>query len=251
MIILKSPEEIEKIRAADRIVAKTLMALKEMVKPGMTTAELDRAAEEMVRAEGARPTFKGYRGFPAALCVSVNSEVVHGIPGKKKLKEGDIVSLDLGADCEGYFGDAAITVGVGEISAHAQRLMDVTRESLYKGIEQATEGNRLSDISHAIQTHVEAAGFSVVTDFVGHGIGTQQHEDPQIPNYGPKGAGPLLKRGMVLAIEPMVNAGTHQVKVLDDGWTVVTRDGGLSAHFEHSIAVMPEKADILSEYAGR
>ncbi|MBI5179559.1 MAG: type I methionyl aminopeptidase [Nitrospinae bacterium] len=251
MIILKSPEEIGKIRAADRIVAKTLIALKEMVKPGMTTLELDRAAEEMVRAEGARPTFKGYRGFPAALCVSVNSEVVHGIPGKKKLKEGDIVSLDLGADLDGYFGDAAITVGVGEISSHAQRLMDVTRESLYKGIEQAKEGNRLSDISHAIQTHVEAAGFSVVTDFVGHGIGTQQHEDPQIPNYGPKGVGPLLKRGMVLAIEPMVNAGGHQVKVLDDGWTVVTRDGGLSAHFEHSIAVMPEKADILSEYAER
>ncbi len=247
MIILKSPEEIEKMRIANQIVARALKTLKEMVKPGMTTEELDRAAEEIILAAGARPSFKGYRGFPASLCASINSEVVHGIPGKRRLKEGDIISLDLGTEYEGYYGDAAITVAVGKVSPEANRLMDVTRESLYKGIEQAKEGKHLSDISHAIQAHAEAAGFSVVTDFVGHGIGTKPHEDPQVPNYGPKGVGPILKSGMVLAIEPMINAGTHYVEVLDDDWTVVTRDGKLSAHFEHSIAITRNGADVLSE----
>jgi len=251
MIILKSPEEIRKIRVANQIVARALNALKEMVKAGMTTAELDRAAEDMIVADGGRPSFKGYRGFPATLCASVNSQVVHGIPGKRKLKEGDIISLDLGAEYEGYYGDAAITVPVGGISAEAQRLIDVTREALYEGIGQAREGNHLSDISHAIQVHAEAAGFSVVMDFVGHGVGTKPHEDPQVPNYGPKGAGPILKTGMVLALEPMINAGAYEVKVLDDDWTVVTSDGGLSAHFEHSIAITRDGADVLSELAER
>jgi methionyl aminopeptidase len=251
MIILKSREEVEKIRAANQIVAKALLVLKDMVKPGITTAELDRVAEDTILAAGGRPSFKGYRGFPATLCASVNSEVVHGIPGGRKLKEGDIISLDLGAEYEGYYGDAAVTVPVGTASDEAKRLMEVTRESLYKGIAQAKEGNHVSDISHAIQAHAEAAGFSVVTDFVGHGVGTKPHEDPQVPNYGPKGVGPLLKKGMVLAIEPMINAGTHEVKVLADDWTVVTRDGRLSAHFEHSIAITENGADVLSELAGR
>ncbi|MBI5638384.1 MAG: type I methionyl aminopeptidase [Nitrospinae bacterium] len=249
MIIIKTPEEIEKMRVANQIVAKALLKLKEMVKPGVTTAELDRVAEESIRGAGARPSFKGYKGFPAALCASVNEVVVHGIPGKRKLQEGDIIGLDLGAEYEGYYGDAAITLPVGKISPEAERLLRVTREALYKGIGWMTEGNRLSDISHAVQTHAEAAGFSVVTDFVGHGIGTAPHEDPQVPNYGPAGQGPILKRGMVLAIEPMINAGTRPVQVLDDEWTVVTRDRKLSAHFEHSIAITEDGPDILSEFA--
>jgi methionyl aminopeptidase len=246
MIILKSPEEIEKIRAANQIVARALAALKDMVKAGLTTAELDRVAEEMILSAGARPAFKGYRGYPASLCVSLNSEVVHGIPGNRRIKDGDIVSLDLGAELDGYYGDAAITVPVGDVTEEAKRLMDVTRESLYKGIEQVKEGNHLSDIGHAVQKHAEAAGFSVVTDFVGHGVGTSPHEDPQVPNYGEPGLGPILKRGMVLAIEPMINAGTHEVQVLKDRWTVVTRDGRLSAHFEHSVAVTASGPDVLS-----
>jgi methionyl aminopeptidase len=250
MIILKSPEEIEKIRAANEIVALALESLKEMVKPGITTAQLDRAAEEFIRSRGARPSFKGYRGFPAALCISLNEEVVHGIPGRRRLREGDIASLDLGAELDGYYGDAAITVPVGRVSAEAKRLMDVTRESLYKGIEKMREGNRLSDVSHAVQSHAEGAGFSVVTDFVGHGVGSSPHEDPQVPNYGRPGEGPVLKRGMVLAIEPMINAGGSDVRVLDDGWTVVTCDGGLSAHFEHSVAVTAGGPDVLSGLPG-
>lgn len=246
MIIIKTPAEVEKMRVANRIVAKALDKLKEIVKPGIATEELDRMAESMVRAGGARPSFKGYRGYPASLCVSVNEEVVHGIPGKRRLKDGDIVSLDLGAEYEGYYGDAAITLPVGRISARAEQLLRVTREALYKGIDQMREGNRLSDISNAIQTHAEGHGFSVVTDFVGHGIGTAPHEDPQVPNYGPKGQGPVLKRGMVLAIEPMINAGAHEVKVLGDEWTVVTLDGEISAHFEHSIAITANGPDILS-----
>lgn len=248
MIIIKSPEEIEKMRVANRIVAMALGKLKDMVEPGVTTAALDEAAEKMIRAGNARPSFKGYRGFPASLCVSVNEQVVHGIPGKRRLQAGDIVSLDLGAEYEGYYGDAAVTLPVGGISDGAAELLRVTRESLYKGIGMMREGNRLSDISNAIQVHAESHGFSVVTDFVGHGIGTAPHEDPQVPNYGPKGQGPVLKRGMVLAIEPMINAGTHEVKVLDDDWTVVTLDGKLSAHFEHSIAVTANGPDVLSEY---
>jgi methionyl aminopeptidase len=251
MIILKSPDEIEKIRAANKIVARALESLKEMIRPGMTTADLDRAAEDIIRSSGARPAFKGYRGFPASLCVSLNDEVVHGIPGKRRLKEGDIVSLDLGAELDGYYGDAAITVPVGNVSAEAAKLMEVTREALYKGIAQMREGNHLSDISHAVQTHAEAAGFSVVTDFVGHGVGTSPHEDPQVPNYGKPGSGPILKRGMVLAIEPMVNAGSSAVEVLEDEWTVVTCDGRLSAHFEHSVAITAAGPDVLSGLSER
>lgn len=247
MINIKTDEEIEKMRIANQIVAKTLKKLTAMICENTTTDELDKAAEEMILKEGARPSFKGYRGFPNALCVSVNEVVVHGIPGKKKLKKGDIVSLDLGTEYEGYYGDAAITCSVGKVSDEAKRLMKVTREALYKGIENAKAGSHLSDISHAIQQMAESAGFSVVTDFVGHGIGTSPHEDPQIPNYGPKGQGPILKKGMVLAIEPMVNAGNWQVNVLDDKWTVVTEDGMLSAHFEHSVAITDNGPDILSE----
>lgn len=247
MINIKTDEEIEKMRIANQIVAKSLRKLTDMVRENTTTDELDKAAEEMILNEGARPSFKGYRGFPNALCASVNEVVVHGIPGKQKLKNGDIVSLDLGVEYEGYYGDAAITCSVGDVSDDAKRLMKVTREALYKGIENAKAGNHLSDISHAIQEMAESAGFSVVTDFVGHGIGTSPHEDPQIPNYGPKGQGPILKKGMVLAIEPMVNAGTWQVNVLDDKWTVVTDDGRLSAHFEHSVAITDNGPDILSE----
>ena len=247
MINIKTDEEIEKMRTANQIVAKSLRKLTEMACENTTAAELDKAAEEMILKEGARPSFKGYRGFPNALCVSINEVVVHGIPGKKKLKNGDIVSLDLGTEYEGYYGDAAITCSVGEVSDEAKRLMKVTREALFKGIENAKAGNHLSDISNAIQRMAESAGFSVVTDFVGHGIGTLPHEDPQIPNYGPKGQGPILKKGMVLAIEPMVNAGTWQVNVLDDKWTVVTEDGRLSAHFEHSVAITDNGPDILSE----
>lgn len=247
MINIKTDEEIEKMRVANQIVAKSLKKLSEMVRENTTTDELDKVAEEMILKEGARPSFKGYRGFPNALCVSVNEVVVHGIPGRKKLKNGDIVSLDLGTEYEGYYGDAAITCSVGDVSDDAKRLMKVTREALYKGIENAKAGNHLSDISNAIQRMAESAGFSVVTDFVGHGIGTSPHEDPQIPNYGPKGQGPILKKGMVLAIEPMVNAGNWQVNVLDDKWTVVTEDGMLSAHFEHSVAITDNGPDILSE----
>lgn len=247
MIIIKSAVEIEKMRVANQIVAKVLTELKTMVKEGITTAELNRVAEEITAAEGAKPAFKGYRGFPESLCASVNEEVVHGIPGERKLKSGDLVSLDFGTEYEGYYGDSAITLPVGKISEEARRLIDVTRESLYKGIEQVKVGNHLSDISNAIQTHAESAGFSVVTDFVGHGIGTSPHEEPQIPNFGPKGEGPILEEGMVLAIEPMINEGGYEVSVKDDQWTVVTNDGKLSAHFEHSVAVTKNGPDILSK----
>jgi len=247
MIILKSEDEIEKLRRANQIVAMALSKITDMVEIGITTEELDRVAEKMITAEGAKPSFKGYRGFPNALCASINEEVVHGIPSKRKLKKGDVVKLDLGTNYEGYFGDSAVSVPVGGVSEDVMHLLKATREALYKGIEQMKEGNRLSDISHAIQQHAEMNGFSVVTDFVGHGIGRSPHEDPQVPNYGPPGQGPKLKAGMVLAIEPMVNVGTHEVKVLSDDWTVVTLDGKLSAHFEHSVAVTKNGPDILSE----
>ena len=247
MINIKTEEEIEKMRFANQIVAKVLKKLIAMVRQNGTTRELDVVAEEMIQKEGARPSFKGYRGFPNALCASINQEVVHGIPDDRKLKNGDILSLDLGSEYEGYYGDAAVTCAVGETSEEANRLMRVTREALYKGIEKCKAGNHLSDISNAIQTRAEAEGFSVVTDFVGHGIGTSPHEDPQVPNYGPGGHGPILKKGMVLAIEPMINAGTWQVNVLKNDWTVVTTDGRLSAHFEHSVAITENGPDILSE----
>jgi len=246
MINLRTKEEIEKLRRSNRLVAQALLKVREAIKPGVRTAELDRIAEETIRKGGGRPAFKGYRGYPANLCVSVNEEVVHGIPGPRRLEEGDIVSLDLGVLMDGYYGDAAITVPVGEVSEEAKKLIEVTEEALHKGIEKARVGNRLYDISHAIQSWVESFGFSVVRDFVGHGIGRQLHEEPQVPNFGPPNQGPRLMVGMVLAIEPMVNAGGWQVKVREDGWTVVTADGSLSAHFEHTIAITEDGPDILS-----
>ncbi|MDD5168626.1 MAG: type I methionyl aminopeptidase [Syntrophales bacterium] len=246
MVILRQPEEIEKIKASNIIVAEILSELREMVGEGITTMELDRYSEEMARKKGAKPAFKGYRGYQFSLCTSVNNEVVHGMPSQRVLADGDIVSLDFGVYYKGYYGDAALTVAIGKVPAEAQRLIRVTEESLYQGIEEARIGNRLGDISAAVQGHVEEAGFSVVRDFVGHGIGRNLHEDPQIPNYGKKGRGVALKEGMVLAIEPMVNAGTFRVSVMPDGWTVVTEDGELSAHFEHSVAITANGPEILS-----
>lgn len=239
MIILKTPDEIAVMAKASRVVAEALTVLKNAVKPGMTTDELDRLAESEIRARGAIPAFKGYRNYPKTLCASVNEQVVHGIPSKRVLKEGDIIGLDLGAIVGGFYGDSAVTVAVGRIDEKTAALVRVTEESLSLAIEQAQVGNRLSDISHAVQRHVEAAGYSVVTEFVGHGIGRQLHEEPQVPNYGRPGQGPRLQAGMVLAIEPMVNMGGSAVRVLDDRWTAVTVDGSLSAHFEHTIAIQP------------
>ncbi len=247
MVILKLPEEIEKARLSSQIVAEVLNKLRDKVKPGVTTKELDRFAEEIARKRGAKPAFKGYRGYPYSLCTSVNEEVVHGMPSERILKEGDIISLDFGVCHNGFYGDAAITLPVGRISVSAQKLIEVTEQSLYAGIEQAKEGNRLGDISCNVQQIVEASGFSVVRDFVGHGIGRNLHEDPQIPNYGKKGRGIELKSGMILAIEPMVNQGNYRVKILEDGWTVVTEDGMLSAHFEHSVAITDKGPEILSK----
>ncbi len=246
MVILKSPAEIETIRNANQIVAEILGELKIMVKPGITTRELDQQSEMLAGKKGAKPAFKGYRGYPFSLCASVNAEVVHGMPSDRVLKDGDIVGLDFGALFKGFYGDAAITVPVGEVSEEAKRLIRVTEECLYKGIEQARSGQRLGDISAAIQKHVETAGFSVVRDFVGHGIGRALHEEPQIPNYGVEKRGIELKAGMVMAIEPMVNQGGWRVRVMNDGWTVVTADGRLSAHFEHSIAITENGPVILS-----
>ena len=247
MIILKSEREINYLRDAGQIVAETLAEVRKAVKPGVTTLELDQIAEKYIKGRGATPAFKGYHGFPGNICASINEEVVHGIPGLRKLKNGDNVSVDIGAVINGYNGDAAITVPVGEVDAQLQKLLQVTEESLHKGIEKAVIGNRLSDISHAIQTHCEQFGFGVVRDYVGHGIGRSMHEDPQVPNYGAPGRGPRLKSGMTLAIEPMVNLGTHEVKTLDDGWTVVTLDGKHSAHFEHTIAITDKGPEILTK----
>jgi methionyl aminopeptidase len=247
VIVCKSPREIEQMRKANMLVADVLAELTEMVRPGITTAELDAAAERLVRAAGAEPAFKGYRGYPATLCASVNDEVVHGIPANRALVEGDIISLDMGVKLDGFYGDSAVTVPVGAIGDDVQRLLTVTREALQMGIAQVKPGGRVSDIGHAIQEHVEAAGFSVVREFVGHGIGVQLHEEPQIANYGEPGRGPRLAEGMVLAIEPMVNMGRPAVKVLRDGWTAVTRDGSLSAHFEHTVAVTKDGPLVLTE----
>jgi methionyl aminopeptidase len=239
MIILKTQDEIETMAKASKLVAETLQALQQEIRAGMTTDDLDRLAETFIRQRGGIPAFKGYRNYPKTLCASVNEQVVHGIPSKRVLKDGDIIGLDLGAIVDGFYGDSAVTVPIGTIPARVMQLLRVTEEALYKGIEQAVVGNRLSDISHAVQRHAEAAGFSVVTDFVGHGIGRQLHEEPQVPNYGKPGQGPRLQVGMVLAIEPMVNMGASGVQILDDQWTAVTRDGSLSAHFEHTIAIQP------------
>ena len=234
------------MRKSNALVAVILEELGKKIRPGVKTIELDRLSEQMALRRGARPAFKGYRGYPYSLCTSVNSEVVHGMPSERELQEGDIVSLDFGILRDGYYGDAAVTVPVGEISPEARRLLRVTEEALYRGISAARAGNRIGDISAAIQGHVEAAGFSVVRDLVGHGIGKSLHEDPQVPNYGSSGRGIELKPGMVFAIEPMVNEGTYRVDVLRDGWTVVTADGKLSAHFEHSVAVTENGPVILS-----
>jgi methionyl aminopeptidase len=246
-IILKSPQEIEKMRRSNRIVAEILEEIKPAAQPGVTTRELNERAEELLARRKARSAFKGYNGYPAALCTSVNEEVVHGIPSDRVLREGDILSLDFGAIYEDYYGDAAITLAIGRISAEAERLMRITEEALYLAIDRARPENRLQDISAAIQVHVESHGFSVVRDFVGHGIGQHLHEKPQVPNFGEAGRGVRLRPGMTLAIEPMINAGGHEVTVLADGWTAVTKDGSLSAHFEHSVAVTENGPYILSK----
>jgi methionyl aminopeptidase len=246
MVILKLPDEIEKLRTSNLIVAEILGGLRDRVRPGVTTGELNSYCEELSRKKRVKPAFKGYKGYPFALCTSVNGEVVHGMPSDRPLISGDILSLDFGVNYKGFYGDAAITVPVGAVSDEAKRLLEVTEAGLNDAIQQARAGNRLGDISSAVQKRVESAGFSVVRDFVGHGIGRNLHEDPQIPNYGIRGRGIELKPGMVLAIEPMVNEGSYEVKVLPDGWTVVTTDGKLSAHFEHSVAVTENGPDILS-----
>ncbi len=252
MIVCKSAAELQRMRTANALVAEILADLASHAQPGVTTAELDRIAEQRVREAGAVPAFKGYRGYPATLCASVNEEVVHGIPSdQRRLADGDVISLDMGVLLDGFYGDSAVTVGVGRISAQASDLLRVTEEALYRGIDAARIGGRLSDIGHAIQDWVEQHGFSVVREFVGHGIGTKLHEEPQIPNYGQAGRGPRLVEGMVLAIEPMVNAGRASVKVLPDGWTAVTRDGSLSAHFEHTVAITGDGPLILTRRNGQ
>jgi len=247
MIILKSSDEIKNMTQSCSIVAKTLDAIKTLVKPGITTEEIENFADAYIRANNAVPAFKGYRGYPASICTSVNNEIIHGIPSDRVLKEGDIVSIDLGVYKDGFYGDAAYTFPVGEIHPDAERLLRVTEESLYIGIENARPDNRVSDISCSIQRHIESNGFSVVRAFVGHGIGRDLHEDPQIPNFGLPNRGPRLKSGMTLAIEPMVNEGGYEVLILNDGWTTVTMDGKLSAHFEHTILVTSDKPKILTK----
>ena len=252
MIIIKSKKEIDYIRESNVIVAETLQLLKSYVKPGITTLELDKVAEDYIRSNNARPAFKGYSqagsfDFPGSICSSIDDEVVHGIPGNRALKEGEIISIDVGVEKNGFFGDAALTVAVGKISEEKQKLMDVTEKSLYLGIEQAVEGNRVGDIGNAIQSFVESFGFSVVRDLCGHGVGKSLHEDPQVPNYGRKNNGALLKNGMTIAIEPMINMGTYKVHVAEDGWTVYTADEKPSAHFEHTIAIINGKPEILSK----
>jgi methionyl aminopeptidase len=246
MIIYKSPAEIDLMREAGSILAETLTRLRSMARPGVTLLELDRDADQFIRGRDCIPGFVGYQGYQNAICTSVNDQVVHGIPTNRKLREGDVLSLDAGLIYSGFWADAGLTVGVGKISAQAQRLIDVTEQSLDIGIAQALAGNRIGDISAAVQAHVERAGYSVVRQFVGHGIGRDMHEDPQVPNFGIAGRGPLLKAGMVLAIEPMVNAGSPDVALLGDGWTVVTVDHSLSAYFEHSVAITPDGPEILT-----
>jgi methionyl aminopeptidase len=247
VIVCKSPAEIAKMRVANELVADILDELRQMVAPGVTTADLDAHAERAARAAGAEPAFKGYRGYPASLCASINHEVVHGIPSAARvLEEGDIISLDMGVKLDGFFGDSAITVPVGRVEAKVETLLRVTQESLWRAIAEVKAGARVSDLGNAVQQWVEAHGFSVVREFVGHGVGRSLHEEPQVPNYGPRGRGPRLSEGMVLAIEPMVNMGRAAVKVLADGWTAVTKDGSLSAHFEHTVAVTADGADILT-----
>ncbi len=243
---IKSDRELELMRAAGRIVAETFEKLKEVIKPGITTKELDRIAEEFIRNSKGIPAFLGYSGYPASICTSINEEVVHGIPSRRVLKDGDIVGIDIGAIYDGYCGDAARTFEVGNVSEKAKKLIKITKESFFTGIKMAIEGNRLQDISHAIQSYVESNGYSVVRDLVGHGIGKNMHEEPQVPNFGVAGKGPRLMAGLTLAIEPMVNEGRYHVKTLSDGWTVVTSDGSLSAHYENTIAITTDSPEILT-----
>jgi len=245
-IILKSPDEIETMRRAGAIVAEVLALLKGKVRPGITTLELEKTAEDETRKRKAQPAFKGYKGYPFCLCTSINEQVVHGMPSKRALNEGDILSIDFGVKFDGFYGDSAVTLPVGSVSEEASRLMRVTEESLWKAIEAARAGNRLYDVSSAVQRHVESHGLSVVREFVGHGIGRELHEPPQVPNFGLPGQGVRLKAGMVLAIEPMINVGGWAIKVLGDGWTAVTADGSLSAHFEHTVAITDEGPLVLS-----
>ena len=252
MIVLKSPREIELMRRAGHVLADMIDHLRATVRAGIATLEIDEEVETFIAARGARPAFKGYRGFPATVCVSINEEVVHGIPSAhRRLKEGDVVGLDLGCIVDGYYADCAFTMAIGELPPAVQRLLDVTRESLEAAIAQCRPGRRLGDVSHAVQAHVEGHGFAVVRTFVGHGIGRALHEEPQVPNFGEPGRGPQLRSGMVLAIEPMVTMGSGDVRVLDDGWTAVTRDGSLAAHFEHTVAVTEDGPDVLTRRGGR
>ena len=250
MILLKSPRELEHMRAAGRILAEVKALLRRLVRPGVSTKEIDAEVEALILARGATPAFKGYRGYPATVCTSINEEVVHGIPSpKRKVKEGDIIGLDLGCIVEGYYGDCAVTLPVGPVAPRVQELIDVTRESLDKAIVQCRVGNRIGDISHTVQKHCESHGFGVVRSFVGHGIGRALHEEPQVPNFGDAGRGPVLKAGMVLAIEPMVTMGSWEVQVLEDGWTAVTADGSMAAHFEDTIAITEDGPDVLTRAA--
>jgi len=247
MIIIKTDKEIEYMRQAGKIVGNTLLKLEEVIKPGITTAELDKIAEEYIIKQGAKPSFKGYYGFPASICASVNEEVVHGIPSNKViLQEGDIISIDCGAMLNGYHGDAARTFPVGSISEEAMRLIEITKESFFKGVKNAVVGNKLTDISAEIQKYAESFGYSLVRDYVGHGIGKDMHEDPEVPNFGRSGRGPTLCKGMVLAIEPMVNIGKYHVRVEPNNWTVVTEDGSLSAHYENTVAILDDGPEILT-----
>ncbi|PTM54663.1 type I methionyl aminopeptidase [Desmospora activa] len=246
MIILKSSKEIERMRRAGRVVYEAHQLIREAIRPGITTKEIDRIVDSYIRKQGATPSFKGYNGFKGSVCASVNEELVHGIPGERVLEEGDIITVDIGAFLDGYHGDSAWTYPVGTISAEASRLLEVTEDSLYRGLKQALPGNRIGDISHAIQTIVEEAGFSIVREYVGHGVGQNLHEEPSVPNFGPPGKGPRLKPGMTLAVEPMVNVGSRHVKTLGDNWTVVTEDGSLCAHFEHTIAITEDGHEILT-----
>lgn len=247
MIPLKSELDLEKLRISGRILARVMNSLGEFIDVGIATSEIDKLAEELIRRENAEPAFKGYKGFASSICTSINEEIVHGIPGPRKLKEGDILSLDLGIKYEGYFSDAAVTIGIGKIDQKLKKLIDVTKAALGVGIKQARAQNHLFDISYAIQNYVERNGFSVVRQFVGHGIGRSLHEEPEIPNFGQAHSGPVLKSGMVLAIEPMVNMGTWESKILDNGWTAVTEDGLASAHFEHTVAITDRGTEILTK----